>query len=128
MTYVDANHVLRWFLEDVPHQLRKVRSLLKRAEPATLYLSSVTIAEITYVLRGMSYDHRQVAEVIEGFCAHESVKLPSAIDRLALTIFVDTTLDYEDCYLIAQSLASGGTVATFDRQMIQLFHKYKATA
>lgn len=127
MTYVDANHVLRWFLEDVPGQLRRVRDLLNHAEPATLCLSSVTIAEITYVLRGMTYDHRQVAEVIEGFCAYESVKLPSAIDRAALRIFVETTLDYEDCYLIAQALATGVSIATFDTQLMKIFKTYSNT-
>lgn len=123
MVLVDANHVLRWFLRDIPAQASQVEELLRSSAPNSLELTSVTIAELTYVLRTMTYDHMQIVGVITGLCSLESVRQLSMVDAKALQIFNTTTLDYEDCFLIAQALLENGDIATFDKKLLKAFEK-----
>ena len=51
MILLDANHVLRWFLGDVPEQEAEVARLLQDADPETIIIDRVTTAEVTYALR-----------------------------------------------------------------------------
>lgn len=123
MVLVDANHVLRWFLRDIPAQASQVEELLRSSAPNSLELTSVTIAELTYVLRTMTYDHMQIVGVITGLCSLESVRQLSMVDAKALQIFNATALDYEDCFLIAQALLANGDIATFDKKLLKTFEK-----
>ncbi len=123
MVLVDANHVLRWFLRDIPAQASQVEELLRSSAPNSLELTSVTVAELTYVLRTMTYDHMQIVGVITGLCSLESVRQLSVVDAKALQIFNATTLDYEDCFLIAQALLENGDIATFDKKLLKTLEK-----
>lgn len=123
MVLVDANHILRWFLQDVPAQASQVEELLRSSAPNSLELTSVTVAELTYVLRTMTYDHMQIVGVITGLCSLESVRQLSMVDAKALQIFNATTLDYEDCFLIAQALLENGDIATFDKKLLKTLEK-----
>ena len=123
MVLVDANHVLRWFLRDIPAQASQVEELLRSSAPNSLELTSVTVAELTYVLRTMTYDHMQIVGVITGLCSLESVRQLSMVDAKAQQIFNATTLDYEDCFLIAQALLENGDIATFDKKLLKTLEK-----
>ncbi len=126
MVLVDANHVLRWFLRDIPAQASQVEELLRSSAPNSLELTSVTVAELTYVLRTMTYDHMQIVGVITGLCSLESVRQLSVVDMKALEIFCNTVLDYEDCFLIAQALVENGNIATFDKKLLKTFQKLQS--
>lgn len=118
-TLVDANYVLRWFLGDVPAQAKIVEGLLARAPNESLQLRSYTIAEVTYALRSQGYDHTQIAAVIEGFCGHSAVSPLGSLRLAALDLYAKTTLDFEDCCLIAEAKQNGKNVATFDKQILK---------
>jgi predicted nucleic acid-binding protein len=45
------------------------------------------------------------------------------VDAKALQIFNATTLDYEDCFLIAQALLENGDIATFDKKLLKTLEK-----
>ena len=64
MILLDANHVVRWFLDDVPEQAAEVARLLQDADPGTIIIDRVTTAEVTYALRSQGYDHAQVYTVL----------------------------------------------------------------
>lgn len=117
MTVVDANHILRWFLGDVPEQAQEVERLVAQAEQASLKVYAVTIAEVTYILRAKGYTHLQIAEVITQFLSNPSLIPPSHTAELAIHLFSETTLDFEDCYLLAHAISSGGSIATFDKAL-----------
>lgn len=119
MTLVDANYVLRWFLGDVPAQTKIVEEMLASAPNKSLQLRSYTIAEVTYVLRSQGYDHTQIAAVIEGFCGHSAVRPLVSLQLAAVSLYAKTTLDFEDCCLIADAKQNGKNVATFDRQLLK---------
>jgi predicted nucleic acid-binding protein len=125
--FVDTNHVLRWFLEEVPTQAAEVSKLLDTSGQATLQLTSVTIAEATYVLRTMRYDHGQIVRILQSFCAHEAICALAEADVQALDIFEKTTLDYEDCFLVARALQENATIASFDKQLQKTFQKLQFT-
>ena len=64
MILLDANHVLRWFLGDVPEQEAEVARLLQDTDPGTIIIDRATTAEVTYALRSQGYDHAQVYTVL----------------------------------------------------------------
>lgn len=123
MTVVDANHILRWFLGDVPQQAQEVERLLAQAAPSSLKVCAVTIAEVTYILRAKGYNHPQTAEVIMQFVSNPSVVPLASIPERAMAIFSETTLDFEDCYLLADAVHSGGSIATFDKALLRELKK-----
>lgn len=119
MILLDANYFLRWFLNDVPAQNKEVVSLLARSKAESLKLDRITIAEVTYVLRGMGYDHKQIALVIKEFSYNTSVKAFDKITSNALEIYSYTTLDFDDCWLASKAMSNGFNIATFDRQLLK---------
>ena len=122
-TLVDANYVLRWFLGDVPAQVKIVEKLLASAPPECLQLRAYTVAEVTYVLRSRGYNHSQIAEVVRGFCEHSAVKPFSSQLIAALDLYAKTTLDFEDCCLVADARQNEKHVATFDKQILKMIEK-----
>lgn len=120
MTIIDANYILRWFLNDVQLQATLVDTLIRGADSASVVIDRVTIAEVTYVLRAKQYDHQQIFRIFEELYYYPSVVGPSEIDKVALGLYRDTSLDFEDCVLIAHSKLDGYTVGTFDKDLRKL--------
>ena len=123
MILLDANHVLRWFLGDVPEQATEVARLLQDADPETIVIDRVTTAEVTYVLRSQGYDHAQVRTVLVELLRWPSVRPWAGFEHLALDVYCDTTLDYEDCLLIARALDEHAELATFDKALLSEFKR-----
>ena len=119
MILLDANHVLRWFLGDVEDQAHTVERLMQAADPESIAVDRVTIAEVTYVLRSQGYDHRQVYAVLKEFSRWPSIVPWSRTDARALDLYRDTTLDYEDCVLIARAVDERAEIATFDKALLR---------
>ncbi len=117
---VDANYLLRWFLDDVPEQARQAAQLLETSASATLTINSVTLAELTYVLRGKGYDHHQIYQVVEEIYTYPSIIAPHSTIRSALEIYRDTSLDFEDCLLVALHRIEQYAIATFDKQLLKM--------
>ena len=120
---IDANYILRWFLNDVPSQATKVDKFLKTAEPDSIIIDRVTIAEITYVLRAKGYDHKQISQLLEELLLYPGLSLLSEIDQTALVIYRDTGLDFEDCILLAYNKIEHCQVATFDKDLLKFISK-----
>jgi len=118
-TIIDANYVLRWFLNDVPSQATIVDKLLNSADPSSITLDRVTIAEITYVLRAKGYDHKQIFQLLEELLLYASLISLNDIDQQALVIYRDTKLDFEDCILLANNKINNYQIATFDKDILK---------
>lgn len=116
----DANYVLRWFLNDVPDQSAIVEKLLTTSVDNHIYLDRITIAEITYVLRSKGYDHKQVAVVVAEFCRHTSVNPLPEVDAEALSLYGESSLDFEDCWLATYGKENKVKIATFDKKLLSL--------
>ena len=122
MILLDANYALRWFLGDVPEQSEQVDQLLASSEHESLRLELITLAEITYVLRGLGYDHEQIYTYLSQLYVYPSVIDPDDVVQAALTLFRETILDFEDCTLLAYHKLQGWDVATFDKALTKLIH------
>lgn len=118
-TVIDANYLLRWFLGDIPEQASQAAKLLETSAPATLAIEPITLAELTYVLRSQGYDHGQIYQVIEELHLYPSVTPVSNIIQLALEVYRDTSLDFEDCLLVALHRIERHAIATFDKQLLK---------
>lgn len=119
MVIIDANYILRWFLNDNIAQAKVVDQLLTRSERDSVMLDRVTIAEITYVLRSQKYDHGQIFRLLEELCYYPSLASTSEIDRFALETYRDTNLDFEDCVLLAFKKLKGYDIGTFDKDLLE---------
>lgn len=116
---LDANYILRWFLGDVPHQEKIVQQLLETASESSLLFDRISAAEVTYVLRSMGYDRKQIAIVIIELHRYPSVTMMSNSLKYAMRIYQETTsLDFEDCWLIAKATTDNYTVASFDKKLL----------
>lgn len=116
----DANYVLRWFLGDIPERASTVERLLTHSADGSIELDRISVAEITYVLRSKGYDHQQVVTVVQEFYRYASLVSPTQTDSLALDLYAATTLDFEDCWLVARAHNTSVQPATFDKQLLKL--------
>lgn len=117
--FVDANYILRWFLNDVPAQANIVQDLLDNSDEESIYVDRLSMAEVTYVLRSKGYTSKQITTVLREFTCYPSVTgLPDDVN-MALDIYNASTLDFEDCYVIATCKINGYTPATFDKELLQ---------
>lgn len=117
MILIDANYFLRWFLNDVPSQNRYVKRVIANSEPESVIIDRVTIAGITYVLRGLKYNHYQIALAIKEFCLIDAIKPLDKTHSLALEIYRDSNFDFEDCWLVARSRSMNISLMTFDKEL-----------
>lgn len=119
-TLLDANYVLRWFLGDIPHQEKIVQQLLATAPESSLAIDRISIAEVTYVLRAMGYDRSQISTVIIEIHRYPSVAAMSAsLKRAVKTYQESTSLDFEECWLIAKAATDKYAVASFDKKILK---------
>ena len=119
-TIIDANYILRWFLNDVPEQAQKAEKLIKSGRPGQIIVDRVTIAEITYVLRAQGYDHQQIFTLFQELYYYPSMIVPTESDWRSLELFNQTTLDFEDCLLLARHQIERVHMATFDKGLQKL--------
>lgn len=120
MLIIDANYILRWFLNDIPAQAATVDKLLNSSEQASIALDRVTIAEITYVLRAQHYDHGQIFNLLEELSYYPSMVPLTDTDQAALELFRDTNLDFEDCIMLAFNKLQDYEIGTFDKAILKL--------
>jgi predicted nucleic-acid-binding protein len=117
VTLLDANYILRWFLNDVVEQANIVAKLLAISKPNSLVVDRVNLAEVTYILRVQGYNRQQVAQVFDALYSYPSLASIDETDQLAIEVFRDTNLDFEDCVLAAWHKVKGYKVATFDKEL-----------
>ena len=115
MKAIDANVVLRYLLNDVPHQAEYAASIIEN-EPVTI-LTEV-LAEVVYVLSGVyRAERRHIAQSLKELLSYRTVRcLDTEAALTALERYKATRLDFVDCLLIGAA-ASGAEVVTFDTEL-----------
>ncbi len=119
MIIIDANYILRWFLNDIVGQAVVVDALLRSSASDSIVLDRVTVAEVTYVLRAQKYDHGQVFRLLEELSYYPSLATMDTVDSAALEIYRETSLDFEDCVLLAFSKLKNYDIGTFDKDLLK---------
>lgn len=122
-TIIDTNYILRWFLNDIPSQALLVDELIKGSKSETIIVDRLTIAELTYVLRSQGYDHQQIGTLVEELFYYPSLVPLSLSEQVALKVYKNTNLDFEDCILLALAKVKNYKLGTFDKEMLKASKK-----
>jgi predicted nucleic acid-binding protein len=115
---LDANVVLRHFTGQPPEMAARATAALLAAQPRSLVLTDLTLAEIVYVLQGPYARPRdEVADLIEATLSLSSVTVDNVgLVRRALEHYAQRGMDWPDAYLVALIELRGlGGLLSFDR-------------
>jgi predicted nucleic-acid-binding protein len=124
MTGLDANIVVRLFIEDDPTQTAAVRRIAQRfTEEEPGFISLVTLAETVWVLeRVYGLPALEVADLVEGLLQTESLVVQNADEVFKAVRTVQSGVgDFADALIAAISQWAGcNTTLTFDRRASRL--------
>ena len=122
MTLVDTNILLRWLLGDHKELSPRAERIVQEAQPSSLLVTDIIVAEIVYVLRGTGRDRQQTSEALlligrtEAF-KYENEELVMEVIRLLTA----TKLDFADCYLLVRARREKLELETFDGPLNKLY-------
>jgi predicted nucleic acid-binding protein len=116
---IDTNVLIRLLTGDPPDQAERAAAVVGAADPDTLILTDLVVAECAYVLESAYRLSRQAtAEKLREAIATREVRVayPELLDE-TIDIFAEHGLDFVDAYLCALDRLSSnaGPVLSFDR-------------
>lgn len=118
--FLDTNVIVRHLTGDPPHQARRATGFLAEAEPGTLLLTDLSVAECVYVLESFhELPRADVADRMRAVLAHDAMRTldPATLLR-GLEIYEVDVVDFAEAYLAANAEATGiGVVISFDRAL-----------
>lgn len=121
---VDANIVIRYLTKDDPNLFIKAKQYFIDAASgkSKIYLDSVTVAEIVWVLTSFyKYPRINISEPLLKILSQQWVLSDrKSIIISALTFFTTHTLSYIDCYLHCLAKAKNLSLATFDKKLSKI--------
>ena len=119
--WLDAKVLVRFLVQDHPHQGSAATTLFEKAErrEAVLHLDGLTVAEVVYVLVGhYALQRNDVATVLLAIIQNAGVEtVEREIVTDALRRFAFMNLDFADAWLAARAARTGHAVASFDRDL-----------
>ncbi|MGA7673157.1 MAG: PIN domain-containing protein [Nitrolancea sp.] len=119
---IDANVILRYLLQDVPHQFEAARRLIESRE--SLGLTSVALAEIAWTLTGPYYrvDRKRVAGLLVAILSRENITTIGFSKEEALAAMQscatdDAAADFGDALITACARSAGiDEIYSFDNR------------
>ena len=121
---VDANAILRFFLNDIPKQKIAFEKLLYQAKDSKILLiiPQIIIFELQFILD--KYYHFSKADVINRLKVLVSTDYLEIESRkqliTALTIYSSSAIDFVDCFLAAVAQSREADIFTFDQRLKKL--------
>lgn len=118
-TWLDANVILRYLLDDHPQHSPRARRLIAQADPQalTLKVSPHILAEVVYILEHHAYDRGRVASALIRFFRVPGVRVVEAGPVMeALLDYRERRVDFADALLMALARSRGEKVWTFNRR------------
>jgi len=117
--HLDANVILRFLLADDPGQSPQAKALfdLAQAGRATLFISHVTLAEVSWVLLSFyNFERGVLAAALRDLLLHDGVEVDDRSVMLdTFDRFGKVNVDFIDCYTAALAKDRGCSVVTEDR-------------
>lgn len=96
---IDANLLIRYFVNDDPKKALAVQGLLKRTKD-TLVLTDIVVAELVWVLTSFyNLTKEEIVEKISSLITFEKIASNNQILTKALLIYKTTNVDFIDAYL-----------------------------
>lgn len=121
VTAIDTNVLARWLVQDHPLLARKASTIITTAQPNSLEVDRLILAELTYVLRSnyempkpMIVENLYSILSMEAFSFQERELVQSAVSIFA----AQRPLSFEDSWLLARKQAGDvSSIATFDKAL-----------
>lgn len=111
---IDANILLRLILQDNQQLFNAAKVALMQPEK-TCIVSSIILAEVIYVLRGMGFERENTSVAIGQLLEHPSFVYDEPCLERALSNYTTSNLDFADCYLLARAKREKIKVLTLDK-------------
>lgn len=113
---LDTSVLVRYLTGDDARQANAVRALLSTAEPASLLLPDVAVAELGFVLlRVYRWPPGSVADALRAVAVHPAIEVPGASIWLDVADDVEQGRGLVDSYLMRTALDEDApTLLTFD--------------
>lgn len=119
MKVFDANHVLRFILQDNAEMADHVEALL---DAYSVYVPYEVLAEVCYVLTKVyGIERKEAAAAIDAFLSVDGVKTDHAnVMTRCLELYSRSSLDFVDCLLCAYHTELGYEICTFDKKLLRM--------
>ncbi len=112
-TYVDANVLLRYLLDDISEQSEQAEAILANGA----FVTTEVLAEVVYVLGGIyKMLRKEICGILTGLVNLVRCDKPDVV-KTCLAIFGKGKLDFVDCVLAAHHQVQGVAIATFDKDL-----------
>ncbi len=117
---VDANVILRFFLQDDDDQLIKAKSFIQKLElgKAEALLTDIVFAEVVWVM-GKVYEipRSEVSEKLSKLIDYRGMKtvFPKELYTEALKLYAKHSTDIQDILLALLARQTNATIVTFDK-------------
>ena len=118
MISLDANVILRYFLNDVPTQSLKSKAVIGSS---SVYVTDVVLTEVVFVLeRVIEMDRSDIVRLVSAF-----LSLPNLIyndyflDQTIELYGTQKSLSFVDCYAATEAKMYNNVLVTFDQQLVK---------
>ena len=115
-TFVDANVLLRYLLDDISEQAEKAEAILANGA----FVTTEVLAEVVYVLGGIyKMPRKEICGILTSLVNMVRCDKPDVV-KTGLAIFGKGKLDFVDCVLYGYHAVKGIEIATFDKKLKKL--------
>lgn len=114
---LDANLILRFILDDVPTQRKKVLKLLK--ENQNFYVNDLIVSEVIYNLQKMKFSRTEILNSLSGIFDQPNIHYESPFLPEVLEYYEShPALSFVDCYSAAWAEhTKNEPLLTFDKKL-----------
>lgn len=115
---LDTNLILRYLLNDVPAQTKKVRKLLS-SENQNFYIYDLVLAEVIFNLQSQDYPRKIIVESLKTLFSLDNIHPESPFIETVLDFYLDhPALSFVDCYSASKAeFTKKEPLLTFDKKL-----------
>lgn len=124
LVIADTNAFLRFLLNDIPEQVKRFESLLKKARKSeiTLFIPQIVIFELDFTLSKYYLLPKQdVVRKLQSIIKTPYFKIQDTeIFREAIKLYSETKLSLPDCFIYCLAQNSKAEIFSFDKKLKRL--------
>ncbi|MBI5211886.1 MAG: PIN domain-containing protein [Nitrospirae bacterium] len=124
---IDANVILRFFLEDDTGQFLKAKAFMQKLETAQeeALITEIVFAEVVWVLSKVyNIPRREISDKFSGVINYKGIKT-SPDKKLfieSLKLYAEHSMDIQDIFLAVVARNNDCSIVTFDRTDFKKLH------
>lgn len=118
---LDANGILRFFLDDIPKQADQVESLFKQAkrDEIKLMIPQIVVFEVNFALeKYYHFEKNSIIDKLKSLLSTDYLQVESKeVFLAALTLYSTFNASFVDCFLLSLAQIKEGDLFTFDQKL-----------